>query len=133
VSFKLGEGQISDPRIIERRDINRNWYWVAVDDTGIQYREQEYRSISNLPKGLRIVRMTAAVVGVDPFQSPEFGIMLPEGAEPLAFSVHQRTEFGQGDVLTVIGYIAQDGTRQLLHITERGDALLTDRRLEDYP
>lgn len=133
MSFRHPLGEVSDPRIIERRDVNRNWYWVASDAKGIQYREQEFRSIDNLPKGLQVTRVTAAVVGVDPFTSPEFGVMVPEGCRPIAFSRHQRTEFGGTEPVTCIGYQEQDGTRHLLWITERGDALLTDRDIDDYP
>lgn len=127
-------GDISHVRLVERTDVNRNWTWTALDANGLQYREIEYRSIANLPRGIAIVRMVANVTGMDVAVSPEFGVMLPQGAKPIAYSVHALTGDARhaNDVLTVIGYVADDGRSTLLNITERGDALVTDRSLSEF-
>lgn len=126
-------GDVSRIRLVDRTDVNRNWTWTALAKNGLQYREIEYRSIANLPRGVEIVRMILNVTGMDVAESPEFGVMLPPGATPLAFSVHALAGDGDypNDVLTVIGYIGFDGKKILLHVTERGDALVTDRDLND--
>ena len=133
VSLHGTSGPISDIRIVDRKDINRNWTWIAVDRFGIQYREIEYRSIANLPKDVEIVRIVANVTGVDPNASPEFGVMVPKGANPIAFSRHANStkEDVANDHLTVIGY-EHDAGRMYVWITERGDALVTDRDIGDY-
>jgi len=134
VALHGASGPISDIRIVDRQDINRNWTWVAVGKSGIQYREVEYRSIANLPKDADITRLTLHVTGVPPEKSPEFGLMIPPFAQPLAFSRHERVgaDGVQGGILTVIGYRDDEGNTLYLWVTESGDALVTREDLSEY-